>query len=198
MTLNYFHVRTQKGYTLIELLISMAIGLAIIGVLASTFVMQRNTYDVQEQSMEAVQTARATMDMMTREIRMAGYDPTGVGFNGITYDTSQLRILADLDGDGTTTGPNEDITYAYYDETDQLKRKTGNGYFQPFADNIQTFTFTYLNSALGSTSATTDIRAVRISITARTEKPDPDYLSNNGYRTMTLAGCITPPNLAFP
>lgn len=198
MTLNYFHVRTQKGYTLIELLISMAIGLAIIGVLASTFVMQRDTFDMQEQIMEAVQTARATMDMMTREIRMAGYDPTGVGFNGITYDTSQLRILADLDGDGTTTGPNEDITYAYYDETDQLKRKTGNGYFQPFADNIQTFTFTYLNSALGSTSATTDIRAVRISITARTEKPDPDYPSNNGYRTMMLAGYITPPNLAFP
>lgn len=198
MTLKLFHVRSQKGFTLIELLISMAIGLSIMGVLGSTFTMQRDIYGIQEQIMEAVQTARASMDMMTREIRMAGYDPTGVGINGITYDTSQLRILADLNGDGATTGPNEDITYAHFDETDQIKRKTGNGYFQPFAESIQTFTFSYLNSALGSTSATADIRAVRIRITARTEKPDPDYPDNNGYRTMTLAGYVTPPNLAFP
>ncbi len=63
----------ESGFTLVELLIAMTIGLIILAALSSTFLMQRKIYDVQEQIVEMVQTARAAMDMMTRETRMAGY-----------------------------------------------------------------------------------------------------------------------------
>ena len=208
----YLSKNKENGFTLVELLIAMTIGLIILTALSSTFLMQRKTYDIQEQIVEMVQTARAAMDMMTREIRMAGYDSTGAGFDGITYDADQLQIDADINDDGNIINAdesydtNEHIVYKYYDATDpdypyQIKRKTGNGYFQPFAENIQSFTFDYLE-ADGVTEVTTSadnnkIRQIKITIKARTSKADSDYSANNGYRTHTLTSFITPRNLAF-
>ena len=71
--LYYLSKNKESGFTLIELLIAMTIGLIILGALSSTFIIQRKTYAIQEQTVEMVQTARAAMDMMSREIRMAGY-----------------------------------------------------------------------------------------------------------------------------
>ena len=206
--LYYSSKNKENGFTLVELLIAMTIGLIILAALSSTFLMQRKIYDVQEQIVEMVQTARAAMDMMTREIRMAGYDPTGAGFDGITYDADQLEIKADMyktkntgNPDGDTDDSNEHIIYKYYDKDSsypyQIKRKTGNGNFQPFAENIQSFTFEYLDNAGSSPTTTADIRQIRITITARTSKADADYSANNGYRTHTLISFITPRNLAF-
>ena len=115
----------QSGFTMIELLISMAIGLVIVTALTSTFVTQRQSYDIQQQITAAVQTARAAMDMMSRELRLAGYDPADVGIVGIPYSADQLRVLADLDGDGLTTGSNEDIIYKYDSEYMKITRNTG-------------------------------------------------------------------------
>jgi prepilin-type N-terminal cleavage/methylation domain-containing protein len=71
--LYYLSKNKESGFTLVELLIAMTIGLIILAALSSTFLMQRKIYDVQEQIVEMVQNARAAMDIMTREIRMAGY-----------------------------------------------------------------------------------------------------------------------------
>lgn len=91
----------EKGFTLIELLISMVVGLIVLGALVSTFIIQRRSYDVQEQVTEMLQNARAAMDMMSREIRMAGYQVVGTvitnqGSNSITF-------LGDIDSDIITT-----------------------------------------------------------------------------------------------
>ncbi|MBL7208292.1 MAG: prepilin-type N-terminal cleavage/methylation domain-containing protein, partial [Desulfobacterales bacterium] len=104
----YLPKNREGGFTLVELLIAMTIGLIILAALSSTFLMQRKIYDVQEQIVEMVQTARAAMDMMTREIRMAGYDPTGAGFDGITYDADQLEIKADMYQTNNTGNPDGD------------------------------------------------------------------------------------------
>ncbi len=192
----YLSKNKKNGFTLVELLIAMTIGLIILTALSSTFLMQRKIYDVQEQIVEMVQTARAAMDMMTREIRMAGYDPTGTGFAGIPYSSSQLQIVADLDGNGNTTDSNENITYTYDAANLQIDRNTGSG-DQPFSENIQLFTFDYLDSAGSATTATADIRQIRITIKARTSKADSNYSADNGYRTHTLTSLIMPRNLVL-
>lgn len=186
----------QSGFTMIELLISMAIGLLIIAALSSTFVTQRQSYDIQQQITAAVQTARAAMDMISRELRLAGYDPTDIGLIGIPYSADQLQVLADLDGDGLTTSPNEDIIYKYNLEDMQITRNTGGG-DQPFAENAQEFAFDYLDANGSSTADAAQIRQVKIALTIRTEKPDPDYSDNGGYRTVKLSSYVTPRNLAF-
>jgi type IV pilus assembly protein PilW len=196
----------ERGFTLVELLIAMALAGIVLGALGSTFLSLQKAYDVQEQISEMVQTTRAAMDMMTREVKMAGYDPNpaSAGVVGITYDTGQLQILADLNGDGETDGTstddddNEEIIYSYDDANDQIDRDTGGG-DQPFAENIQTFDFKYLK-ADGVTQVTSsanqdEIRQVKITITARTSKSDPNYGLNFGYRRYTLITLVTPPNL---
>ncbi|MCF8040027.1 MAG: prepilin-type N-terminal cleavage/methylation domain-containing protein [Desulfohalobiaceae bacterium] len=64
---------TDKGFTLTELLIAMTISLLILASLGTIFLSQLKTYNVQEQLIEMTQNARAAMDFMSREIRMAGY-----------------------------------------------------------------------------------------------------------------------------
>ena len=107
----------ERGFTLIELLIAMALALIVITSLSSAFISQRKTYAVQEQITAMTQDARAALDMISREVKMAGYDPTGAGIVGIPYDTDQIEIIADLNGDGETDGSstdddaNEEIAY---------------------------------------------------------------------------------------
>jgi len=198
----YSKKEKYSGFTLIELLIAMAIALIVITSISSAFISQRKTYAVQEQITEMIQSTRAALDMIGREVKMAGYDPTGAGIVGIPYDTDQIEIIADLNGDGETDGSstdddaNEEIAYKYYDTTEyskQIKRKTGDGNFQPFAENIQSFAFEYYE-ADGTTTTTTaaDIRQIKITITAQTSESDPDY---GGHRTYTLTSHVTPPNL---
>ena len=208
--MNYYYKNNERGFTLVELLIAMTIGLIILTALSSTFLMQRKIYDVQEQIVEMVQTARAAMDMMTMEIRMAGYydstvatmqrsNPAGADFVGIPYNTSQLQVVADLNDDGETDGSitdddrNEDITYSYDAANLQIDRNTGGGN-QPFAENIQLLTFNYLDSAGSATTKPEDIRQIKITIIVRSAKPDSDY---GGYREHTLTSFITPRNLGL-
>ena len=202
----YYTKNKESGFTLVELLIAMTIGLIILTALSSTFLMQRDAYDDQEQIVEMVQNARAVMDMMTREIRLAGYDPTGTmqrsnptnaDFVGIPYNANKLEIFADLNGDADTDDTNEYIKYTIdSDYPFEIRRDTGGGR-KEFALNIQSFTFVYFDSNGNSTTTTAKIRQVRITIIARTCKPDRNYTPNSGYRTYTLASYITPRNLAF-
>ena len=200
----YYSIENKEsGFTLIELLIAMTIGLIILTALSSTFLMQRKIYDVQEQIVEMVQTARAAMDMMSRETRMAGYDPTGAGFDGIPYnaDSSTIDIYADLNdipGIDNPTGSYEHITYSYDSANNQIDRNTNTGGGdQPFAENIDDFKVLYQGADGNATSTTANIRQIKITITVRSVKPDPDYSANGGYRTYTLTSFITPRNLAF-
>ncbi len=136
------------------------------------------------------------MEMVTREVRMAGYNPARTSFDGITYDPTQVQIRADLNGDGDTSDTNETIAYVYNPATQQLMRET-DGSSQPIADHIQAFTFDYVDGAGTSTTTTANIRQIRITITARTATPDPRSAANGGYRTYRLTSLVTPTNLAL-
>jgi type IV pilus assembly protein PilW len=199
-----FLLNNEHGFTLVEVLIAMAAGTFLLAGVVSVFVLQHRSYDLQEQVAEMVQTTRAALDMVVREIRMAGFDPTGAGFDGISYNPSQLRIATDFRGaqpndppDGDFDDPNENILYCYDAKHCQIDRNTGGGN-QPFAENIEEFAFQYLNAQGSPTTTTADIRQVRVTITARTVRPDPQYLENNGFRTYRLNSLVTPMNLACP
>ena len=193
-----------RGFSLVEMLIAMAVGMVVLGAMYGVFNIQSKTLGNQEEIVAMQQSVRAGMDMMAREIGMAGYNPAGATFAGVTYDTSdplQLRIMADLNGDGDTGDESEDIVYKYYNSSEypyQIKRKTGGGDFQPFVENVQSFDFVYLKSdGIAATTASADVRQIRITITGRTAKPDSSYTPNGGYRTYTLTSVIAPMNLAF-
>ncbi len=206
-----------RGFTLVEMMIAMAVGLVVLGTMYSTFTVQNKTFSDQEEIVAMQQNVRAGMDMMAREIGMAGYDPCRVNsdsdssnnFSGVTVNSTQLQIKADLDGNdpishncqspykGIDLTGEENIVYAFDATNKQITRNIGGG-AQPFVENVQSFTFEYLKSdGITTATAPADVRRIRITITGRTAKPDPSYSANGGYRTYTLTSVIAPRNLAF-
>lgn len=63
----------NKGLTLIELLLALAISSILVASLYQIFIKQHKTYIVQEQVADMQQNLRGAMDRMLRDIRMAGY-----------------------------------------------------------------------------------------------------------------------------
>ena len=182
----------EKGFTIIELLVALAISLIIIGVAIKMFVIQQDALSYQEDLTEMEQNIRTAIEMIVREARMAGYNPTVIAdFEGLPYNATELRILADIDNDGTITpgieDVPEDITYSL--GTDTIVRNIGNG-DEVIVDNIQAFTFAYLNDNDIATTTTSEVRAISISVTGRTSNTH-----NGSYRYGTLTSRITPENL---
>jgi prepilin-type N-terminal cleavage/methylation domain-containing protein len=189
------HIKND-GFTIIELLIAMAVIGVIIGSMFSFSIAQRKYFSVQEEISEMTQNTRAAMEMISSELTMAGYSPLGIVFSGIPYDVSQLQIYADLNGNGALSDPNENITYTYDTSSKRILRNTGSGN-QPFAENIQSLVFECLDDQGNPTTVTENIRQIRLIISGRTSKPDPLYATNSGYRTYTLTSLVTPRNLVY-
>jgi len=198
--------RVDRGFTLIELMVSIAIGMVVLASVATTFTSQTRAYSAQEQINQMEQNLRGALDIMTREIKMAGYKPNGGTVTGVvSYSSSSLTIQADIDGNGTLlasgTGSdtaNEQIAYVYDSVNKKITRQVGSGTAATLAENISAFTFTYYQSS-GATLATSasNIRRIKIALTGITAKPDPGYSSNGGYRTVDLSAIVTPINLGL-
>ena len=195
----------ERGFSLIELLIAMTVGLVVLGAVYSVFTIQNKTFSSQEDLVELQQSVRAGMDVMIGEIGMAGYDPLRVNsdtgtsndFTAVPVSTSQLQIRADLSGGGVINTSNEEtITYAYDATGKRITRNIGSGN-QPFIENVDSFTFAYLKDDGNPATVAKDVRRIRITITGRTAKPDPQYPANGGYRTYTLTSVVSPRNLAY-
>ena len=84
--------RTRKnelGFTLIEIMIALAIAGILLVSIYNLYISQSRTYTVQEQVSDMQQNARVAMDMISRDIRMAGFGQpswtTINGTSGITY-----------------------------------------------------------------------------------------------------------------
>ena len=146
----------EKGFTLIEILIAMAITGIIAAAIFTAYQSQQTSYITQENVAAMQQNLRAGLDIMIREIRMAGSDPQGIGGLGIldvrpkntansvdisVTGNSAIQISADFNGDGTLGG-DETIAFSIFDfpvtspngKTD-LARDTGSGR-QLLASNI--------------------------------------------------------------
>jgi type IV pilus assembly protein PilW len=113
----------DHGFTLVEMFIAMAVGCFVI---AGMYIIQKSQQEsgvLQEQVAVVQQNIRASKYMIVRELRMAGFDPTGNSGAAITLaDANTISFTADIRGagfgsnpDGDTNDPNENITYSLFD-----------------------------------------------------------------------------------
>ncbi len=190
--------RREGGFTFINLLVSMGISGIALSAVTTTFVSQSQSYDAQEQIVEMQQNARAAMDLITREVRMAGFDPTVAGFDGVHHHSNYIHIRADLNGDGDKDDTNEELRYRYDSTNDLIERDDDDlNNWTTLTENIQAFNFDFLDSNGNSTTTSADIRQIQITITARTAEINRNYPFNGGYQTYRLTSLVTPRNLAY-
>lgn len=66
-------LRANSGFTLVELLVAIALGLVILAGVYQTFRTQHDSYIVQDQVAAMQQNLRAAMYLITRDLQMAGW-----------------------------------------------------------------------------------------------------------------------------
>jgi len=197
-----WRIPSCEGFTLIEMVVALGLSLVTVTAVYSLYVSELRAQNVREDMLEMQQQARVVIDVVGRELLMAGFDPRGVNndvdltndFQGMTYHPDRLIIKADLNGNGRIADANESIIFVYDAKTHTLRRNTGGGN-QPFGENIESFLVEYFDQRGKPTADSLAIRQVGITVTARTEKPDPKFSQNGGYRTVTLHSRLTPRNL---
>jgi type IV pilus assembly protein PilW len=161
----YYKYKYFKGFSLVELLVVMAITGVVMTAVYKMYISQQDSYVLQEQVAEMQQNARIAKYVMTREIRMAGYNPTrklNVG-NFVTSFVARLPDdnLGDGDPNRTSTGfdsiaftfdedgdgvldANFDEQIAYRESGENLQRfDVDNDVWLTVVENIEAIGFAY-------------------------------------------------------
>ncbi|MEK6196346.1 MAG: prepilin-type N-terminal cleavage/methylation domain-containing protein [Deltaproteobacteria bacterium] len=157
----------NKAFTLIEMMVAMAIFSIIMAGIIAAFHEQMKLHSKQQKVSEMQQDARTAMYVMSKELKMAGFDPTGTADTGIKPVANRHDIVTlskdvtggesdgmDNDGDGKndnshekafgdgkTDDSNEVITYAL--KNGNITRASGKGSPQTLAANIDVLDLEY-------------------------------------------------------
>jgi type IV pilus assembly protein PilW len=207
-----------SGFSLVELLIAMAVGMVILAAMFGLFTIQNKQLSNQDVITEMQQNARMAVDIVTREVRMAGYNPnpnltgtplayctgtttttaTCVGIKNAAANT--ISFTADLNANGSltagTANPNENLVFdRYLSSGIYALGRTSNGVKQPVIEHLDLLSFSYLDANGSTTTNLANIREVQITIRTIASKMDPAYPTNGGYRTYTLTSRVAVRNL---
>lgn len=175
------------GFTLVELMVALAVGSIVMAAVMTAFLSQHNTYLAQGQVVEMQQNARVAMNMLELDIRSAGYDPNSLGAAIATAGIDPLTGVASTltftreKGDPAPPGDLETISYNLVDAfategrndgvVDDLGRDDGDG-SQPVAENISRLEFRYLDEDGNPTAVLNNIRSIQVSILVQSARPE--------------------------
>ena len=99
-------ILNKKGVSLIELLVALAICGTVVAGAYRFFITQTRAYAVQDQATEAQQNVRLAMEILLRDLRMAGYDDDNIKSTITITDP----IVAPLRDDSIS------FSFEYYDK----------------------------------------------------------------------------------
>lgn len=98
----------NRGFTLVELMIAMAIAGIVSAAILMAFNSQQKTQVSQQLVVEMQQDLRAALYLMQQDIRMAGHDPLWVDGNADLVDDNRQTDLIDNDCDTNADGADPD------------------------------------------------------------------------------------------
>jgi type II secretory pathway component PulJ len=163
--------RRGRGLTLLETLISTAIFSAATAGIFLVYTTMQGTMSQSEMKADLQQNARVGLDRMIQDIRMAGYDPSGIIPQVSNQPRSAIRAAASgcfsFVADVSASGTADQITYSIdgtvlrrrVDTWDAANQVFSGGSAQPQAEGLHLLTFTYFdayNRVLSPASWTSD------------------------------------------
>lgn len=117
----------QSGFTIVEVLVALSIFLLILMGIMQVFEPSNLAYQTSQRKLNVQQNGRVAMDLMTRQIRMAGYFPENIDTNVANDQANSVEIASnttlavagDLDGTGASS------TFLFCLDNQGLKRVRG-------------------------------------------------------------------------
>ncbi len=224
LTPHALRLASPKGFTIVELLVSILLTSIIMTAVYSVYRVQTHSAKVQESRLEAQEYARSVLDMMVREIRNAAYNPLSAtngtncagGSSGVpsvvTATATSIRFTYDFQNtagststpDGLCNGPDEDITYTYTTGCAAgFGDVTRNGSGNPLTNcNVTSFSLSYfkqdgtpLTSFPLSAADCLTIQRVNITLIVQSLKPDAEF---GGQLTVTMTSNADLRNRGLP
>ena len=195
-----------KGITLIELLVVLVLCAIVIAGIYRLFIAQSKAYTVQDQVVEVQQSIRSAMEILLRDLRMAGYDsdrltskisianPIIPGDHSVTInyeydDTHRHEVTYSLNNGSLTRqlriipdiGPESSTTEAILENVDALNFIYG-------VDDIDTGDeMNRWANDVADIQPNEKVVAVRVVLTAKTDQTNPDVKNWVSPRTLTSA-----------
>jgi prepilin-type N-terminal cleavage/methylation domain-containing protein len=199
----------EKGVTLIELLVALVICGIIVAAIYRLFVTQTRAYTVQDQVSEVQQNVRNAMELIVRDIRMAGFDDDPVDIGGVLTDIHPFTPVI-IPGDNSIAVSYEhnaaarQVTYSVNAQNQLVRNQvpadpgaTPGG--DPILDNVTGFTLTYFTDVIGPSGdrdrrshfevntagiGVANVVAVRVRLSARPASNNPDVNSQVSPRAL--------------
>ena len=149
-----------SGFTLVELIMALTLTAFLLGVAVAAFSGALGSRDRESSRADALTSAQAALNIMSREIGNAGY---GLMDNGVVTPDStnqRLHVLSNIDnvGDnGTNLGqPGEDILFSYDAASQSIVRYDQySGTTSGLVNRISSVAFTYRNYVYDPATGTT-------------------------------------------
>lgn len=174
--------KKSAGFSILELLISMTVLLVVLSLVTSLLSKSLTTRQRESSRTDALTSAQAALNVISREIANSGY---GLTTNGIVLaDSNQqkLHFLSNVKNtNSVTTDSGEDVTYYFDSTTSSILRydANGNGVGSPQTSivinrisNVNFLYFDYTGSNSAPTSSfipTNNTGRVRVTITVSLE-----------------------------
>ncbi|MGB7033666.1 MAG: prepilin-type N-terminal cleavage/methylation domain-containing protein [Syntrophobacteria bacterium] len=204
------HNRSKEhGFTLVELLVAMAITAVVMAAVYTLYKTQQDSYIAQDQVVEMQQNVRASLYQMARDMRMAGFNPQRApnvggfvtqlpddGGGTTTTNSTNIAFTIDQDSNGVIDidANTEQIAYRLDNATSALQKfRVSDDTWQTVADNISAVDFVYLD--LNGTDITASVIANPTAQYATTNLPFIDSIRSIEMSIVARTGRI---DTSFP
>mgnify|MGYP001416557962 CR=1 FL=1 len=183
---------SNSGFSLIELLVALAVSAIIITAAYLLFTSNQRIYAMQDEMISVQQTIRPAAEYMGRYIRLAGLDPERTGNFGFQNATNATAIAFsfDEDHDGNLDANEQKSFRAQGNQLQEFIMSSGT--WEPIAENIEVLNFVYLDRDGFPTNTPAQIRTVQTSIVGRSRNSIIRYIDSSTYRNLQ-GDIILPP-----
>lgn len=161
--------RAAKGFTLAELLVSLAVlGLLMAGMVALLHA-GLGSYGWGRARVEAQQSARTALERMVKELREAGYDPTGAKLAAVLEaGPERVTFQRDLNENGVIDPTRERVSFFLRGTV--LRREAGGG-AQPIIEGVRSLALHYFDLAGAPTGDPAKVASIGIHLSVGLDGP---------------------------